>query len=520
MLLALLLPALAAPSDALDRLIAGASLDERGLVALAEKDPATAWQLVDPASRAALDYVLGLPAAEIRKVREGQPVIRWAGEGSDAEWSALWRLAEALDVRPRSVRKVHVHTEDAAVLRVELELRRGHAEVGIAWPPEALPPRAAVDLREVLGVDVAAPVPLVDGGFEAPWSAGLAWEEDAPPGTRVVRDGARAKAGAVSLRLESHTRAVPSVTQVLDVRPGDKLLLTGVVAGDGTLPVVTVTFRDGAGEELDLGEGIAGASGWTPLTLDAVVPDGTVSAWVRLSLAGPGAANFDDLTLRVSGPTPAPVETWARATSGSVVAHFDPTRCAADDAQACAADAAARLDAALKSGLGRLSVPAAGVVNVWVFADPAHRAALTPRTPGGPRGFGDDYGEGTCWIVADAAWAAACPVRVMLERSWGAPGNDVIGLGLPRALAGSGVDLHDAVRGALPDVPSLAEVAASRVGGPSRQAAATSFAAWLVETQSLAAVRAAWKAADLGAYTIAGRDLAALEREWRAEVGK
>ncbi len=512
----------ASPAARLDALVSAAALDADGLAALARTDPATAWQLLDPASRAALDYVLALPAAEIRQVREGQTVIRSGGEGSDDEWAALWQLAEALGEKPRKVLQVRVRTVDAQVVRVDLELRRETHGVDIAWPAESAPPKVSVDLWRSIGVDVDPPAPLQDGGFEVPWSAGLAWDEEAPAGTLIARDTARVKVGAASLRLESHTRALPRVTQTLAARSGERLVLTGQVAADGAEPVVALVFRDASGhEEREVADVRAGASGWGTFVLDVTAPLDLADARLELSLSGPGAANFDDLAFRGSDRTVSPLATWWDIPAGSLVVHADPARC--DDGRgakvpSCGAEAASRVNMALKAGLGRLSVQEQGTVDVWVLADDAHRASLATRAPGGPRGLVDDYAAGTCWTMARSDWSAVCPVRVMLERAWGPPGNDVLGAGLPRALAGSGTDLHAAARASLGSVPGLDEIARSRVGGPSREAAITSFAAWLLDTQSLAAVRAAWQAEDLDAYTIAGQDLAALEAAWRATV--
>ena len=87
MTLLLLSAALAgeAPADRLDRLIASKDLDRTALTGLARNAPTTVWQLLDPASRAALDLVLAMPASEIRNVRQGQSALRDPDEWSDAE---------------------------------------------------------------------------------------------------------------------------------------------------------------------------------------------------------------------------------------------------------------------------------------------------------------------------------------------------------------------------------------------------------------------------------------------------
>jgi hypothetical protein len=506
-----------APADRLGELFDAWSLGTEGLVDLAVSRPQIAWQLLDPASRDAVALILSFPAADIRKLREGQAVIRAPGEASDDEWMRVTTLADTLDVNPRRVREVHAHTVDNRLVRVDLVLRGETRGVSLAWPADLTPPSVAVDLR-ARGVEAEAPVPLLDGGFEDPWSAGLAWEQQRPPGTLILRDTARVKVGATSLHLESHTRAVPTLRQRLALSPGEHVTLSGFVSHEGPEPSITLGFSgtpDADDNEVELRA--PDASGWRAAWLDLTVPPGATGAWLDVRLTGPGAANIDDLTLRVLGPEVPAITTWEVVRSGALVAHADPTRChTAVGSVSCTAALAARLDAALQSGLGLLSVPTKGSVDIWIFSDVAHRSALVQRTAGGPRGFPDDYATGTCWAIEGAAFSAACPLRVMIERAWGPPANSVLGQGLPRALAGSGVDVAAAARASLADVPPLLELAHSRVAGPSREAAITSFAAWLLATQSIAAVRAAWQAEDLAGYTITGRDFGALEKDWRA----
>jgi hypothetical protein len=512
MVLLLLTQAAAAPAERLDRLFAAAPLDQAGLITLAASDPDIAWQRLDPASRAAVDYILALPAAEIRRVREGQAVIRDFGAGSEDEARAAERLAVATGARTSRVRQVHVHTVDATLIRVDLVLPRETRGVPVAWPAYALPGRVALALADELGV-LAPAASLQDGSFEVPWSAGLAWAESAPSGTLVLRDTARVKSGGTSLRLESRTRAKPSVSQVIPVFPGERLLVTAQGYAEGASPVLELRFDGPTGADAEAADPPPDGAGWAPLVLQTTVPPDATRAEVVLTLSGAGAAGFDDLNIRVEGPQPAPLSDWSATSVGSLVVHADPARCGAP-----CAEGGARARSALDAGLGLVSVPSQGTADLWLFADAAHRAALTPRAPGGPRGYADDPGSGACYALAPSPWAATCPIATMLTRAWGPPGNPVLGTGLPRALAGSGQELDGPARAALADTPSLTTLAARPIAGPSREAVVTAFAAWLLRTQSLAAVRAAWQTTDLGSYSIAGQDMAALEKAWRASL--
>jgi hypothetical protein len=445
-------------------------------------------------------------------VREGQAVIRDFGSGSEEEGRAGEALAAAVGARASRVRQVHVHTVDATLIRVDLVLARETRGVAVAWPAYALPGRVALALADALGVQAPASS-LQDGSFEVPWSAGLAWDESAPSGTLVLRDTARVKSGAASLRLESRTRAKPRVSQVIPVFAGERLLVTAQGYAEGASPVLELRFDGPTGADPEAADLPAGGAGWAPLVIQTTVPPDATRAELVLTLSGAGAAGFDDLNIRVEGPQPAPLSEWSATPVGRLVVHADPARCGAP-----CAEGGARARSALDAGLGLVSVPSQGTVDLWLFADAAHRAALTPRAPGGPRGYVDDPGSGACYAMAPSPWAATCPVATMLSRAWGPAGNSVLGTGLPRALAGSGQALDGPARAALPDTPALTTLAARPIAGPSREAAVTAFAAWLLRTQSLAAVRAAWQTEDLGAYTIAGQDIAALEQAWRASL--
>ncbi|MDP2316596.1 MAG: hypothetical protein Q8P41_27125 [Pseudomonadota bacterium] len=513
--LACLLPAVAAASEGpdarLDRLIAASQLDRAALAALALTDPATTFQVLDQESRAALDLLLALPPSEIRRVRDGQAVIRTSREWSDAEWYAMLRLADHLGTNPRKVTQVRATVMGGELVRVELAGKRATTGVGLAWPLGWRRAEVVETLREELGVTLPrAPVALVDASFEDEHALGVAWVVDQPAGTRVLRDTARAKAGTVSMRLERDkgARVSPRVSQRLDVAPGDRLVLSAEAARDGDavlvanlafeVPGLGVTVADVWTKEQASGD-------WERLTVSAVVPQGATRAWAWFELSRPGAANVDDLVLAVDTGEPSPVSAWQPTTRGAIEVRADLARVRDPGA------VAGQLEWALLAGLGNLSISPIGRATVYVYADEAHRGAV----PGGR----DDVAAGECWIVAGSTWSGACPVAVMLTRAWGPAGNPVLGVGLPRALAGSGADLDAATRPGLDGVPRIGALASTWGDTPAEVAAATSFAAWLLETQSLAGVRAAWLATPLDGYTVAGRDLGALDAAWRTKVG-
>ncbi|MES2643502.1 MAG: hypothetical protein V4850_28720 [Myxococcota bacterium] len=506
-------PALAAATEGpdlrLDRLIAASSLDREGLRALAPSDPAIVYQVLDPASRAALRVVLALPPAEIRRVRDGQTVIRTAGEWSDAEWAAIRSLADLLDTNVRKVDQVRATVVAGELVRVELAGRRATTGVGIAWPSTWKQAEVAAVLNAELGVSLPRErAALVDPSFEDDHTLGLAWRVSAPANTGVSRDTARALLGKTSLRLEARkgAKSVPSVSQDIRVVPGERLVLNVAAAAEGGARVVIgFGFAGAAGPAADWTREVS-AQAWERATVAVVVPDDVTAAWVTVSLVGTGAGNVDDLLLAVGSSEPSALATWQSTTKGGVEVRADFARVPDP------VGAASRIEWALLAGLGNLSIAPQGTVEVFVYADEAHRAEL-----GGPTV--DDPTANVCATIDGSPWAAACPIATMLARAWGPAGNPVMAAGLPRALAGSGNDLDGAARPMLDASPPIGAVASGWKGTPNELAMATSFAAWIQNTQGVAGVRAAWLAAPLDGYAAAGRDAKALDAAWRVAVG-
>lgn len=498
-----------APDQRLDRLIAASRLDREGLRALAATEPALVYQLLDPAARAGLDVVLALPPAEIRRVRDGQTVIRTAGEWSEAEWAAIRSLADVLDTNARKVDQVRATVVGGELVRVELAGRRATTGVGIAWPSAWKHAEVAAAVRAELGVVVPREaVTLVDPSFEDEHTLGLAWRTAAGANTGVSRDTARALAGKTSLRLEAArgARTAPRVSQDIRVVAGERLVLNAAVAAEGGARVVIgFGFAGTAGEPADWTEQVD-AQAWERVTVPVVVPEDVTAAWVTVSLVGAGAGNVDDVVLAVESREPSPPTVWMPTTKGAVTVRADFAR------MPDPVGAASRLEWALLAGLGNLSISPQGTVEVFVYADKNHHAALGGATV-------DDATASGCATIDGSPWAAACPIGVMLTRAWGPAGNPVMAAGLPRALAGSGTDLDAAARPGLAGTPRIGALAAGWKGTPSEVAAATSFAAWIRQTQGVAGVRAAWLAAPLDGYAAAGRDAAALDAAWRVSVG-
>lgn len=500
MLLVSLALAAEAPADRLDRLIASKDLDRSALAGLARNAPTAAWQLLDPASRAALDLVLAMPPAEIRNVRQGQSALRDPDEWNEAETDAIDRLAGKLGTKRGKVQHVRVHTADNAVVLVELELAKSTLGIGIAWPADWATAGVAADLRAWLGVELRdAFLPLQDPSFENPLQLGFGWV--ANPRDAAALDPKRVVMGATSLRLQGPDSIV---TQRLDLAPGTSWRLTGSAAADGADLTVKVVFEQGKRSES--ADAVIDTSGWSTFDLAVDVPPNTTGTRLELRAVGDGGVNVDNLVMR-SATAQVKAAGWVTHTSGAIVVHADPMR-----GDGTPASEATRIDTAMRAGLGRISVATEGSVDVWLFADASQAAAA--RSLGAPTSADPD--GGVCTVEPGDPWAAACPIRTMLTRAWGAPANELLGTGLPRALAGAGVDLDAGLRAQLGSVPSLASL--TRVSGDRDTAAATSFAAWLLDAQSLAAARAAWQASDLSSYRAAKQDLRALEAAWRRKV--
>jgi hypothetical protein len=496
------------PDARLDRLIAASQLDRTALAARAASDPAIVFQALDPASRAALALLLAFPPGEIRRVRDGQAVIRTAGEWSDAEWQALTRLADQVGTNPQKVTQVRATVSGGELVRVELAGKRDTVGVGIAWPDTWRRAEVVETIDAELGIALPQlPVTLIDPSFEDEHALGVAWTTHTPVLTTVSRDTARVHAGKASIRMERvrGARQSPGVSQGIDVRPGDRVVFSGWAAPErGAVVVASLAFDTRLSKE-GTSAATTGVGGWERLAFSMVVPEGASHAEIWLEQVTGSASNVDDLVLTVDTGAPSPVAMWQPTTQGAVTVLADLTRVTEPAALA------AHLEWALLAGLGDLSLAPQGRADVYAYADEAHQRAVT--------GGVDDPAAGTCWVVSGSPWAGACPVAVMVTRAWGPAGNPVMGVGLPRALAGSGQDLDAAARPGLAGVPRMGALATSWRGTPEEVAAATSFAAWLLRTQSIAAARAAWQAASLDGYRAAGRDLGALDAAWRASVG-
>lgn len=462
----------------LDRLIAARDLDEGGLRALAARDPELVWQLVDPRKRAALEFILSMPPAEIRRIRDGQMVVPKLSGGP--EEVALFR---ELGVRSPQVRALHVRTRDAQLVRIELDVRREVVMVDLAWPAGMARTEAVGAIERWLGHPLAttAPARLVDPSFEDPEALGVAWTIG-KGGARL--DGARRVDGRTSLRVEDGY-----VTQAFPVSPGDQVFLSVQVAAEAGASASAGLL----GTEAKTNHGATIDAAWHAYTTRLYIPDGVTSATIRLDVEE-GAANFDDIRLIVGDPESF-VASWPRATYGSILVRGDPV------AVPEAADAAAGIDRAVRAGLSRIAVNPTGTVTVTLYGDSP--PAVWPR-------------RGTCGSIPSTA--NACALRVLVERAWGAPGNAFVADGLCMALSGNGADY-----GHLPDMANeapLAQQASAYPSRPASQDAAASFALWLLQTQGNAAVRAAWQAKTLEGFTVAGMDLAAMDRAWRQSVGR
>lgn len=500
------------PGARLEQLIAARGLAPDALAALAPERPEVVWQLLDPRSRGALEYVLAMPPAEIRRVRDGQTVVRSAGDWTEGEARWLQELCDTLGLPYRRVDTVSVRTRDGKLLRLELLAGRKSGGADLAFPADWARADAVAAVEAWLGHPLSAgkrPT-VAHPSFEDADALGISWQYGGPADVRVVRDTARAAEGASSVRLEaaSPPKGGAVLSQRLGVRAGDAVRVLVRAAPDGVSggPAgAELVFLDATGQPLPAPDPAwvdPSQGGWQPLALAGTVPADAAEAWLLLGLWGKGAVNFDDVRLAVGGEEPAAVSSWARYTHGRIVVRADPTR--VPDASA----AAARIEQALVAGATRLGVPASGTYTVFLLAAPADRAGA------------DDPGRGACWQTADTAFTAACPLRIAVQRAWGAPGNRFFADGLTRALSGSGTDLHAAARPHLADLPPIGALAERYDASPAQRAAGASFAAWLLDGQGNAAVKAAWTARELDGYGVAGMDLAALDRAWRAEVAR
>lgn len=474
--------------ERLDQLIAASVLDEAALRALAPTHPVLVYQLRDPGTQAALALILALPPSEIRKIREGQMVIRTYQDWGDDEKEALDDLCKTLGIKRSRVDNVAVQSKQT--IRIELVDEYKTWEQELAWPADWNLTEARAALSDWLGASTSDDLRLTDPSFENSSALGIAWTIDARRGATATIDVARQAVGRASLRLDAPEGRSIVVRQRVAVQPGQTLQLVALGANDGGDASLGLVFVDSTDTVLESPAPLVlpDLTGWQTLATSAEAPAGATHMFVELSLTGPGAANFDDLRLVGSNATVA-VQQWRKVEHGRVRLWADPTRIVDPVAEAT------RINQILDAAMSRLGALAEGTVSIYLTADAAHAAALGPTV--------SDVNRGVCWMhLGDPA---PCAVESVLRRAWGAPINGWFATGLINALAGASPDLTG-LTASLPPLPAASH--------PRSTAAAVSFASFVLARQGPAVTRAFYQSASLSAVS----GFSDLEAAWRSDL--
>jgi hypothetical protein len=368
--------ALAATNDAigrLDELLAARAGQGNG-------GPAVLAQLANPRVQAALDLLLAMPPAEIRKVRTGNSAVRPGRNWTAAERAAVDVLAPMLGMKVDKVGFVQVRVDDAQLIRVSLEAGKRSASVPLAWPTDWVPEAGA----------------LVDGSFENPLTLGVAWLES--PAGVAVADPMRAQAGQSAVRVSARGEEA-ALSQSVRLAAGAPWAVATVVCLD----------HGRAGIQVLDGDAVRATRATQTAGCGALAANGEMAEPVltlRLWVAPGGAATFDAAELIAAGVG----GRWTAVPLGTVRLMVDRAR--DPDTRALEISLKSTVDAAQS----RLAIPPGKEpVDVWLHSP----------SPGGCR-------------VEGEALPARCPIAQIIESAWGAPGN-AAAAALPLGLAG-GID--------------------------------------------------------------------------------
>jgi hypothetical protein len=208
----------------------------------------------------------------------------------------------------------------------------------------------------------------------------------------------------------------------------------------------------------------------------------------------------------------------AERSEGGVAVHYDPATVTAAEA----GEEAARAAAALASLEAILDVRLDGPAHVFLYRDDAAFAAAT----GAPAHFGA-FASGPRSVHLPRGAPVRHELTHLLARRFPGcadrdPGGwlrEGLAVAMEREDRGVPVEAWAAVAARLGLLPGMADLRARWPEGPPRGVhpyhAAGSFAAWLLATAGLPKVKALYARPE-GAAEVLGRDLDALEADWRA----
>ena len=141
---------------------------------------------------------------------------------------------------------------------------------------------------------------IINGGFEYLGAGGTDvfawWQESAgSTGSTIEAETSIVYSGSYSCKMTRVGTTPPSITQNIEVWPGQKRRFTFWTRGDGA---VALSYRiydqtNGANIVAETTTGVTAAT-WTQVTVDITVPAGCYTIWIRFISASPGGSCYID----------------------------------------------------------------------------------------------------------------------------------------------------------------------------------------------------------------------------------
>ncbi|MDP6933529.1 MAG: hypothetical protein QGG40_11465 [Myxococcota bacterium] len=317
------------PVSRFNQLLVARDLSEGALFALASTHPGLVEQVLSPRFELVLEYLDTIPAPVLRRLRQGDTVIRSDRALVGDEREVALELCESFALKCKKLEAVRLGPYESRVFRIEVTAKGRTGTIGLAWPST---PERDQESRSWLtkhfgarpspaAYGAGARLPLEDGSFEEDGTLGAAWKiEDVrvlgtrSPVAEILVDRDSSIDGSSSLRFyASHeTRLFKAAVQRVSVAPGTRLRVRVQHQTDRIRPefqqhpgeiYLALEFEDIAGRKLEYSQRTAGRMDthtWEEISVDAVAPPGSAYVRVVLTSALSGTAWFDGVVLEIA----------------------------------------------------------------------------------------------------------------------------------------------------------------------------------------------------------------------------
>lgn len=325
------------PVGRVHMVLEAAKLDEPSLFALAETHPGIVEHLTDPHLKVTVDYLRTLPATELRRLQQGETIIRNFNTLKGAERKAALVLAERMafpKYKEKKLGSMRLGPFEARIFRVEITYNKSKKklfteQVEMAWPST---PERDEKTRDRLARHFGArptrmagtagtPLPVNDASFEQDGTLGDIWDvvdgvmlgTDSPSAEvaiddRIALDGSR----SVRFNATNRTRLFPEVVQHVPVQAGTPIRARAQFRAQNLRVEyqqredqigLSVTWLDSGGYALGSPERAIGrltSHPWEVLEVTSTAPAGATMARIGIISAVSGTAWFDAVSVVVN----------------------------------------------------------------------------------------------------------------------------------------------------------------------------------------------------------------------------